>query len=387
MNTSKFTYSMPTKIIFGNGSLSSLETESNMLGKNILIICGKRSAIKNGVIDKIVSLVNKASVHVFNEVTPDPDFNLIIKANKVVSNKKISGIIAVGGGSVIDAAKLIAASSKNPLVNLENYTQGGKIVSCYWDEKNNGLPVIAIPTTSGTGSEVTKASVISDQKNKVKCSIKSPDFFPKVAIIDPLLTLSLPPFQTAATGLDALVHGLESYISKSANPITDALAMEAIELIYKYLPKSLKDPGNAEFREKLSLGSMMAGITETNAGLGVVHVLAHPIGIRFNVAHGVACAVTLVSSLDFNSHACNEKINQIGERLLGKKNAILAIKKIDDFIKSLPIPKSLKDLGIQESDLDTLSEEGFANSASLSFNPREVSSKKQLYDILLKSLN
>jgi alcohol dehydrogenase class IV len=279
-----------------------------------------------------------------------------------VAEIKPDVVIGIGGGSVIDTAKAVSIIATN----------GGKVED-YWKGREfdkPSIPYIALPTTSGTGAEVTKNAVITASDHSFKKSIRSEYMVPNIAFVDPLLTVSMPAQVTAQTGLDALVQNLEAYVSKNAGPITDTLARKGIELAGMYLIRAFENGNDVEAREGLSLASLYGGITLANAGLGLSHGLAHPLGIRFNLAHGQACAVTMPRVIELNYGARKEKYDDAAVLLNGKADAGDAVDAGDAFnalLEKLNISTKLGDYGVREEHIPAIVKE--SKGGSRGYNP------------------
>lgn len=368
MKNLQFVYQMPAKIVFGLPFLKVLNEEITQFGSKPLIVTGRNFVFKTGIIDKInqVYKSNGFRTAIFSEVGSDPSFDIVSKGVELARKEKIDFIMAIGGGSVLDVAKLIAASYNNPGVNLISHTDEGKVQSCMWKGKKESLNFIAIPTTAGSGSEVSKASVITDRKYRIKCSIKSPFFYPTLAIIDPVLTTTLPNDQTAFTGMDALTHLTEAYLSLGANPLTDTLAIEGIKIVIDNLLIVIQDPKNIQARENMMIASMYGGIVDSNAGLGIDHILAHIIGVWYGIPHGLACAIFLPHAIECNFDAQKSKIKNLS-KIFGGDNVVQAVKLL---IKKLQIPSSLSEVNIPKADLQKIAEKACENKAALAFNPK-----------------
>jgi alcohol dehydrogenase len=282
-----FHFALPTQIKFGCGASSNIaEVVLHYQGRNVLVVTdiGVRKA---GLVDPIVTRLTKAKfiVTVFDEIEANPSNSTIDHAAELASRQKVDVIVAIGGGSSIDAAKGIAA-----------VVGGGGGILDYIGMDHvppSALPLIAIPTTAGTGSEVTNWAIITDPVRKVKKGVGSLFIAPRIALIDPEVTVSLPPGITAATGIDALTHAIEAYTARCANPVSDAMALYAIELIGKHLDASTIDGRNLEARSGMLLGSLLAGMAFGNSDTAAVHSLAEALGGMFDVAHGVANAIFL----------------------------------------------------------------------------------------------
>lgn len=369
-----FTLMYPTRIIFGRGALAQLGKEVSFYGKRTLLVSGRSSMRKTGTLDKASSLMKSAGVEVylFDQVEPEPSLDTVNRGVNLARERNCEVIVGLGGGSAIDAAKAIAS-----MVCQEgavwDYHKGREV-------EKEGLPFIALPTTAGTGAEITKNAVLIDKKRTVKKSIRSPHMIAKVALVVPELTLSAPPCVTAYTGMDALTQAIESYISRASNAISDILALQAIELIFHNLPEAVKNGQDIEVREKLALGSLLSGMSFSNAGLGAVHGLAHPIGAHFSVPHGLACAVLLPYAMKFNLSVRCEKFKKIAE-VITASGAEDVVTKIKELLDQIGIPETLKRYRISESDLPVIIAESRGH--SMSKNPKKAKDE-DLKEILEK---
>jgi alcohol dehydrogenase class IV len=274
------------------------------------LIRGGASLEQSGNLEKILSILGTAGISLqeISGVHHDPDELQVMEFAESVKAFGPDVVIGVGGGSVVDTAKAVSIITTN----------GGQVRD-YWEGRTfskPSLPYIAIPTTSGTGAEITKNAVITSRDHNFKKSIRSEFMIPDIALVDPILTASMPPDVTAHTGLDALVQNLEAYTSKNAGPITDTLAHKGIELAGKYLVRVYENGDDVEAREGLALASLYGGITLANAGLGLSHGLSHPLGIRYGLAHGHACAITMPAVMGINNPARSDKYDEVA-RLLG----------------------------------------------------------------------
>lgn len=333
-----------TKVVSGAGSVWRLGNEAEALGaKRVLIVTDSYMAGSETMAKVKASLTEAGVDHViYQDVRPNPRDEDCVSSAAFAKEQKVDAIIGLGGGSSMDQSKATAA-----LV-----TNGG--ICRDWDGKDlkaNMLPVICIPTTSGTGSEVTFVAVITDSERKYKMSMFDPiRLVPKVAITDPELTLSLPPALTASTGIDALTHAIEAYTCRVSQPITDAIALYAIEQIRKNLLAAVKDGGNLVARENMMAGSTMAGIAFINANVGAVHAISETIGAWYDTPHGVCNSIFLPYIFEYNIEADVEKHAIVAERLgvdpKGKTRrevALEGVKAIKELSNAVKIPK-LKDL-------------------------------------------
>jgi alcohol dehydrogenase class IV len=280
-------------------------------------------------------------------------------------------VIGLGGGSPMDAAKVIAARLNNQ-GDIDSWEGVGKI-------RRRCKPLICMPATSGTGSEVTSVAVITGGKRRQKMSLVSQNLYPILAIIDPELTYTLPPQITAATGMDALTHAIESYVARKAWAPTQVMSYRAVQLIFSYLERACTDGNDQEARRQLSLASFMAGMSFNVAGLGLSHALAYALGSHFNIPHGEANALLLASVMRFNLEVCPELFRELAEAmgvhvsgLPAMRAAEVAAQAVDDLSSILPIPRNLKEAGIVESSLETLAAEAFLKTRFRASNPRDT---------------
>ncbi len=348
----------PDTVLFGTGTINELGDFAGSFGKRVCLIYGGKSIFTSGTYDKIKEVLSKGSFDIkeVGGVTHDPDEDLVKEMVEKVKKLNPEVIIGVGGGSTLDVGKAVAIL----------ITNGGEVAD-YWTGRKfekPSIPYIAVPTTSGTGSEVTNNAVISSRDKKLKKSIRSQLMTPKVAIVDPSLTLSMPSEVTASTGLDALIQNIEAYTSKNSGPITDTLAIKGIELAGKYLIKAYENPDDLEAREAMSLVSLYGGITLVNAGLGLTHGLSHPLGIKFGIPHGKACAIVMAKVIEYNYPARKEKYDEIGLLLAGIPDAVKAFNTLTE---KLNISTKLSDYGIKEEDIPYIVE--YSKGGSRNFNP------------------
>ncbi|AVP43659.1 iron-containing alcohol dehydrogenase [Bacillus cereus] len=345
-------FRMPKSVLYGRNSLEKLGEQSKKLGKRAFIVTDTIME-KLGYVEKCIQQLNKKSITVstYNKVDAEPTNIHVLEALSLCKEEKCDFIIGIGGGSCIDAAKAVAVL----------YTNGGEVEDYVQKDieiENNPLPLIAIPTTSGTGSEVTSVAVITNKKTDVKMMMKHPSFIPKVAIIDPVLTSSLPPQITAATGIDALCHAIEAYISKVSQPLTDVLALSAIESIMKYLRIAYEDGRNMEAREAMMIASLQAGIAFSNASVTLVHGMSRPVGALFHVPHGISNAILLPTVLEFTKTSAMKRLAKIGRSLnkdlysnSDEEVADYTLGEIKKLCFDLRIP-NLKEYGIDEIEFE-----------------------------------
>lgn len=378
-----FNYFMPTKVLFGLDRIDLIGEEAAKLGSKALFVTGKTSAKKFGYTKKVVELLGQNNVNavLYDEIEPNPDRVSINNGAKIANNEKCDLIIGLGGGSALDAAKGISLVAVNN-EDVWNYVEGKQ-------PKKEGLPIIAIPTTAGTGSEVTPYAVVSDKPKKRKDGFGSIFNFPKVSILDPQLTVSLTHHYTISTGLDALAHAIESYTSKLANKMSDVFALEAIKILAENLRAVSADGENIKARSNMLYGNMLAGIALANADLTIAHVIGEAIGAIYDTDHGLTVGLVLPAVMEYNFIADLEKNAKIAE-VLGEnitdislkdtaQKSSIALKKL---LKDIDYPSGLREIGAELSDsiLDLCVRPGLT-----SINPVEIG-RDEIREILKKSM-
>lgn len=361
-------FKTPTEITYGPNSLKEVKNIIDKQGfKNALIVTDPGIS-KTGLTDELIKHVKHINYDIYNECQPNPTVKNCNDALEKLKAINADVVIAVGGGSSIDVAKAVALLATN----------GGKIESYEGIDtfENDLLPLIAIPTTAGTASEVTSFTVITDEEREYKFTIGGVKISPKWAVVDPVLTLTLPPSVTAATGLDALVHAIESYTSKMANPITKALAREAIRKISRNLRQAVYNGDTLKYRDEMLMGSLLAGLAFNNTRLGNCHALSHPISAIYGVPHGVANAVLIPHVMEFNMKAVPELFADIaldmGENLEGltmMEKAQKAVDSVRRLAKDVGIPETFESFGIDEQNIKKMTEDALL-SGNIKVNPR-----------------
>lgn len=339
--------------------------------KNILIIADP-FLYTSGMLSRLTDYLSDYTLNIFHEIEPEPSLELAEKIVEYARQSKTDLVIGIGGGSALDLAKLAAviASHDGKVADYLNLT-GTRALT------HSGLPKIMIPTTSGTGSEVTNISVVSLATSK---DVIANDYLlPNIALLDPSLTVSVPPKVTAATGMDALTHAIEAYLSVNSDPITDQLALSAIRMIMSSLPKAYSDPNDQKARADMSYGSYLAGVAFFNAGAGGVHALAYPLGGQFHISHGESNAVLLPFVLDHIKESCHKKLQDIGmamnlavQSMESEQAAKETINAIQSLIKRINIPTSLQDFGIKKEHLNGLAEDGIKQKRLLARSPKPL---------------
>ncbi len=275
------------------------------LGGDKALIVTDKVIVKTGLVERVSKSLEQAglSVQVFDEVEPEPKLEVAEKAAEFSRKSGCNLVIGVGGGSVLDMAKVASIAPTNP-GKMADYVGVGLI-------KQAGLPKILIPTTAGTGSEVTNIAVVSLAAEEIKSGIVGPQLMADVAIVDPEATLTMPPRLTASTGIDALTHAVEALMSVNSNPLTDALAYEAVKLVFRNLRKACYQGENLEARYGMSLAALLAGLAFGSAGVCGGHALAYAFAVKYNVPHGIACGLALPYIMEYNLPVCEEKLARI----------------------------------------------------------------------------
>jgi alcohol dehydrogenase class IV len=381
-----FEFSTATQVIFGNGTVSKVPHLLQGMGQNIFLVTGKNPERVKFLTENLEA--GGSSVFSF-QVEKEPTTEMISNGVKFARETDCKAVVGFGGGSVIDSAKAIAALTPNKgelLDYLEVIGKGKKL-----EEKP--LPFIAVPTTAGTGAEVTKNAVIHSPEHNVKVSLRSPLMFPDVAVIDPELTLSMLPEITATTGMDALTHLLETFVSNQANPFIDMLCREGIHRISASLKNAFENGNDLKAREDMAFAAMLGGMALANVKLGAVHGFAGPLGGMFPVPHGAVCAALLPAVMEINIRVLEEqkhiksiaKYLEVAQILTGNKDAKIedGIKWAGEMVKALKIP-TLSAFGLSASNFPVLVEKA-KKASSMQGNPVSLS-EKQLTEILEKSV-
>jgi alcohol dehydrogenase class IV len=373
-----FEFATAARVIFGPGAVSELPRVMAALGRRVLVVSNAMAACP--VAGEALEL----------RVEGEPTVALVREGARLAREHKADVVVGLGGGSAIDAGKAIAALAANdgdPLDYLEVIGRGRPL-------DGPSLPFIAIPTTAGTGAEVTRNAVLASPEHRLKVSLRSPHMLAKVAIVDPELTLGLPPAITASTGLDALTQLIEPYVSARANPLTDPLCLDGISRVARALRVAFFDGANLEARAEMSLASLFGGMALANAGLGVVHGFAAPIGGMFAAPHGAVCAALLSHGMEMNIRALRRRAPEsdalrrytdVAGALTGNSDAAIGDGPVwvARLVRELAIPP-LGAYGIKGSDVPTLAEKA-AQASSMRANPLRLQDE-ELTEILLRAL-
>lgn len=359
---------------FGPGARKVLPEVVARMGKKKALVVTDPGLLKFGVAGMVTEVLDAAAIpyEIYSEVKPNPTVKNVKDGVEAYKNSGADFIIAIGGGSSMDTAKGIGIVINNPefadVVSLEGCAP----------TKNKAVEMIALPTTAGTAAETTINYVIIDEEKQKKMVCVDPNDIPAVAIIDAELMYSLPKSLTAATGMDALTHAIEGYITKAAWSMSDMFEIEAIRMIKRYLETAVNEPNNAEARDGMAVAQYIAGMAFSNVGLGLVHGMAHPMGSLFDVPHGVANALLLPTIMEYNMEACLDKYPKIAEAMgvniegMTKEEASqAAVKAVKDLAIAVGIPQHMSELNITEADIPALADQAFADVCTPG-NPREV---------------
>ena len=366
-----FSYELPTKIEFGVGVSERVAEHVEGCGSSRILLVVDPGVLDAGVADKVTDGLQDAGMPyvLFSDIEPEPEARSIVDGVELARSEGCDAVVGVGGGSALDSAKAIAVMLENE-GHIRDYA-GQNLVP------NPGVPMIALPTTAGTGSEVTIWSVISEKEEKVKYGVGSPYMTATVAMCDPELTLTLPPRITACTGMDALAHALESYVNKTTQPISEALSIRAMELVARSLRTAVVAGENLQARSDMLLASLSAALAFNPTRLGLAHALVMPIGANYKIPHSVGVAILLPEVMRYNLIGNLEKFVKIA-RIFGENTeglslrdaAELSVKAIRQLSEDVGIPEGLANYGVEEERLHELAEAGIAT-GNVPVNPRQ----------------
>ncbi len=364
-----FAFEAPTRLTFGPGAVGRLPEAVAGMGARALVVSDPGIA-QAGILDRVLSLLKDAGVaaEVFAQVEANPSVETVHAAADVFRRARAAFVVAVGGGSAMDVGKMVAVLAAHGGA-VHDYEGIGKV-------PGPTAPVVAVPTTAGTGSEVTTFAVITDRQRRIKMTVGSPHLVPPVALGDPELTLTMPPSLTAATGMDALTHAVECYINTAYNPIAKTLALEAMRLIGRALRAAYANGSNLQARTTMLLASTMAALAFTRTRLGNVHAMSHPLGAHYDVPHGVANAILLPYVMAWNMLACYDTYPQVaqalGERVEGlgpRQAAEAAVEAVRRLARDVGIPERLRDVGVAREGIPRMAEDAM-KSGNVLVNPR-----------------
>ena len=366
---------------FGPGAIQDIVSEVQGRGCKKVLVVTDKDLMKFQVATKVTGLLdsNGIAYAVYDKIKPNPTIENVQEGVQACKDSGADILVAIGGGSAIDTSKAVAIIMKNPEFADVRSLEGAS------PTKNKAMPIIAVSTTSGTAAEVTINYVITDTEKHRKFVCADPHDIPVVAIVDSDMCASMPPRLCASTGMDALVHAIEGYITKGAWELTDMMHLKAIEIISKNLRQSVK--GNPEGRKQMALGQYIAGMGFSNVGLGIDHSMAHPLSAVYDIPHGMACAILLAPVLKFNAPATGERYREVA-RAMGvegvdgmdqaayQQAAIAAVQQLAD---DVGIPRKLSEIGVQEKDLQFLADSAIVDACTPG-NPRDVTAA-QIVDI------
>jgi alcohol dehydrogenase len=369
---SDFSFSVPGQIRFGVGIIKQLPAELEKNGIDNVLVVSDPGVVKAGLLEEMFNLLREAGIRftLFDQVEPNPSVETVIKALAAYRDNGCQGMVAFGGGSPMDVAKAAGVLVTNE-GELTQYEGIGKF-------KNPPPPILAIPTTAGTASEVTPFAVITNRQINYKFPVAGPSLIPRVAMLDPVLITTLPPQVAAATGMDALTHAIESYLSLTAHPFSESMSEKAIFLIGRHLKNFVANRQDLEAAGGMLLASLFAGIAFGHARLGLVHAMAHPLGGFFDVPHGMANAVLLPYVMQFNLLADKGKYQQIA-RLLGEdlhglspaEKAQQAIVAVENLNKDIGIPAKISAVGVKREAIPQMAVDTM-KSGNVKINPRQA---------------
>lgn len=369
----QFTFETTPKIICEQGAAKRLGEITRDLGMSRVFLVTDIGLMKAGLIDGALTSLSEAGVKVtvFSDVLADPPEVSVQAAVQAAIAVGADGVIGFGGGSSLDTAKLVGLLAKTPQELPAIYGIGLA--------RGPRLPLIQVPTTAGTGSEVTPIAILTTPSHEKK-GVVSPLLYPDVAVLDSLLTLGLPPAITAMTGVDAMVHAIEAFTSRSKkNALSDALAIKALQLLYANLPEAVSDGKDAQVRENMLLGSLLAGMAFANAPVGAVHALAYPLGGHYQLPHGLTNSLVLLPVLKFNLPAAEPLYAELGRAILPELNSVSDALAAADFIEAIaahvitmPYAQRLREVGVKEHELEMLARDAMNVQRLLINNPRDV---------------
>jgi alcohol dehydrogenase class IV len=372
MTDNVVTFQIPTQIVFGVGSIQRIPEYVKLQDHSKALLVTDRGVRNAGLLNQVISVLDTHQIPfvLFDQTEANPSVETVEAATALLCSEHCTTVIGLGGGSPMDVAKMSGVMATNP-GSVSDYEGAGKI-------KIAPVPIIAIPTTAGTGSEVTPFIVITDTARRYKMTISSPYAIPAVAIVDPAMMTTMPPNVTAATGMDALTHGIESYVSIFAQPFSEALALHGIKLVSANLRKGVANRSNMEAMSQLAIASTMVATAFSCTRLGNGHAMSHPLSGFYNIPHGVANAVLLPYIMEYNALACPEKMTYIAQAMgvdvVGlslRQGAVAAVEAVRDLMRDVGIPAKLGPMGLKEEDIVALTADAM-KSGNVLANPRHT---------------
>lgn len=365
----------PSETLIGSGSVARIGESVARLNLSRVFVVVDQFLQQHGMADALFRALQRHGIdsETYTYAGGEPDTEKVENACRQLSRARCDAVIGLGGGSVLDTAKAIALLATHPDLSVSALTDASAL-------RHARMPLLLVPTTAGTGSEATNVTVITDRQTKIKQVIAHAQLVPDVAVIDASLTLAVPGPLTAATGIDALTHAIEAYVARGASILSGTLALRAMALIVGALPIAVGNGANVRAREAMMLGSYLAGLAFSNAGLGLVHAMAHQIGARHHIPHGIANALLLPSVMQFNQLVCGDQYAEMA-RVLGMNDqgGTQLPTRIAQLIADIGLPANLKLAGVDSDDFDTLADNALADTC-LPGNPR-TASHAQIVDI------
>lgn len=353
---------MPTRIRFGWGRLAEIRQGVDELGgKRVFLVTGNKSARQHGVLERVAEALKGLVLETYAEIEENPSIETVDRGAKRCQEAACDLVIALGGGSALDAGKAIAMLQKNP-GSIREYLDQERVCT------TKGLPLIAIPTTSGTGSEVTPFTVITHREKRAKPAIAPPQNFPDVALVDPELTLTTPFDVAASTGLDALCQAIEGFWSTQSNPVTRSLAFQAILLAMNHLESACLQKDQVSVTQ-MALASHLTGIEMSNIGNTAIHPLSYPVTLDYGVSHGFACALFLPAMIRYNAQAIETRFRDL-LRILDVRSVEAFADRVEALMEKLKAPRSLGELGVKEEAVADIVKRGMGRSTA--WNPRPL---------------
>jgi len=369
-----FLFRLPREIYFGSGQGKRVGELVQRFGGKALVVTGKHFTKKYGILDEVLDSLRSASVEaiVFDQVEPEPSLATVDRGLRLSYEENCIMVISLGGGSVLDCGKAIAGVWGNGESVVPYFTSESQV-------SRPGLPWIAMPTTAGTGSEMTNNAVLTDYEHNLKKSVRSPLFIATMAIIDPLYTHFMDRYLTAVSGIDALVQAIEAYTSPRANPMTDFLALEATETLWRYLPLAVEEGSNPEYRKQMALGSMVSAMAFANTSSGPVHGLAHMVGPDFHIVHGESCGLLFPPVARFNAQILRERYIRLAQ-VTGYDTVEGWIEAFEQLLRRIGLRTRLRDFGRRKEELQAVVREERIG-PNIRENPRAMG-KKELIMLL-----
>jgi alcohol dehydrogenase len=340
-------FQTPGVVLFGAGAAGEAGVEAARVGARKCLVVTDENLVRLGHVETVASSLRQAGLPyvIHAGVNAEPSLDHIAAGLAVLRREGCDAVVAVGGGSPMDAAKGIAIMALNE-GNLADYRGLGRI-------PRPGLPLLVVPTTAGTGSEATIYTIITDPESSVKMPIGSPYLLPAVSLVDPLLTLTLPPLWTAATGLDAMIHAMEAYVSRKAQPLSDVLALSALEMLYANLKAAVNNPDDLSARTLVMQGALQAGMAFSNSSIALIHGMSRPLGANFDIPHGLSNGLLLKAVFEYSLPASPERYARLAQ-VMGitrgdgaGEMALAGLNRLEEFIRELSLPR-LSDLGLDQ---------------------------------------